>query len=297
MDWLPSHPTIFRPARDTRSGPAGRLSAPARERSFTGRSAWAGHWLARDFTGAVSRRLQSGRRRSAVRADGGSELAIHWQYRVQDNPMNRGALATSLALAFCLPVQACSAPGQTDRPPSAASASGRDTMVVNGEGLRIDPGTRICVSGDVTLSSGLDVTGVNALTGAQLVTNLHGWADLALHRRGQPLHMPDNRSEPRVVRSESCDREDVALRATLGPGPDGGPYRVSLKATQGANTFTAEISRNGFVRAQPGVPVLAEDRLPDGRPYWDVSTDITRALKAFEASAVWAPASGLDVRK
>lgn len=188
------------------------------------------------------------------------------------------------ALAFCAPAQAYSL--QTP-PPSSSSLSAVNTMAVTGGGLQIGVATRICVSGDVTLSSGLDSVGVNAIDGMRMAGLLHGWMDQALVRHQQPAHMPTDRSAPRVVRADTCGLDDIALRMTVDPRIEGGPYRVRLRATQGAKVFTAEISRNGLVRAPPGVPVLADDRLPDGRPYWDVSTDITRALEAFEASLTW----------
>jgi hypothetical protein len=127
------------------------------------------------------------------------------------------------------------------------------------------------------------------VTDKQLAGFLHGWADRALHDRGQPGHMPNSPSQPRVLRREDCGPEDVGLRATLDPGPAGGPYRVRLMATQGTRTFTAEISRNGLVHAPFPFPVPPGGRLPDGRPYWDVSTDLIKAFEAFEKASIWLP--------
>lgn len=201
--------------------------------------------------------------------------------------MNCPATIGLATLIFCLLAQACSSP-QTDKSPAASRSAVTNTMLVNGEGPVIAPGTQICVSGDVTLSAGLDEVGVNSMTDVQLAGFLHGRAQRALHDRGQPRHMPNNPSQPRVVREEDCGPEGVTLRATVDPGPDGGPYRVRLTATQGTRTFTAEISRYGLVRAPGGVPVLPGDRLPDGRPYWDVSTDLDRAFEAVKTASIWA---------
>lgn len=159
-------------------------------------------------------------------------------------------------------------------------------MLVNGEGPIIDLGTRFCVSGEVTLSSGLDEVGVNALTDAQLIGFLHGRVDRALHRRGQPRHMPNSPSEPRTLRSRNCRSKDVVLRVTVDPALAGGPYRIRLTATQGTRTLTAEISRNGLVHA-PGGVIAQDGRLPDGRLYWDVTTDLDGAFEAFMSASVW----------
>lgn len=202
--------------------------------------------------------------------------------------MNCPAAISLATLVFCLPAQACSSP-QADEIPTAPQSAMTNTMLVNGDGPVIGPGTRICVSGDVTLSEGLDEVGVNSMTDSVLVGFLHGRASLALRDRGQPGHMPNDPSRPRVVR-QGCGREDVTLRATLDPGPQGGPYRVRLTATQGARTFTAEISRNGLVHAPGGVIAQADGRLPDGRPYWDVITDLISAFEAFETASIWSPA-------
>lgn len=203
--------------------------------------------------------------------------------------MNCPAAVSLATLIFCLPAQACSSP-QADKSPAVPQLAVTNTMLVNGDGPIIDLGTRICVSGDVTLSAGLDEVGVNAMTDSQLAGFLHGRAQRAVKDRGQPGHMPNSPSQPRVLRGEDCGPEGVALRATLDPGPEGVPYRVRLTATQGTRTFTAEISRNGLVRAPFPFPVPPGGRLPDGRPYWDVITDLGSAFEAFKTASIWSPA-------
>ena len=180
-------------------------------------------------------------------------------------------------------LKAMAKPLLPDEPPSIVNK-----IVVHGEAPRIDAGTVVCVSAEVAVS-GLDEAGVNAASNDSLAGFLQGHMNVALRQHGQAKHMPGDESRPRVVRDNACGPSDVRLRLEVTPRSNGGPYEVRLSASKNGRIFVAKIARDGLVRAQPGVPVLPGDKLPDGRSYWDLITDCARLFESVNTATTWLP--------
>ena len=162
-----------------------------------------------------------------------------------------------------------------------------NTLVVAGEAPIMNSVRLICVSAIVTLSHGLDEVGSNAMTTLQLRGILNSAMSQALARRGLPRHRPDDISKSRIVHAEQCDPDDLVMRFVIEEGPSGGPYQIRLTSTQGQRVSTISIAREGFVRTPPGLPIREDDRLPDGRPYWDIVGDLSKVIVAWEGNAIW----------
>lgn len=194
--------------------------------------------------------------------------------------------ASVFLLSFAAGCSAQSAPGDNSlknvQPPIEYNR-----MVVSGDEIRIDRSTQICVSANVTLLSGIDPVGRNALNEAALLAQLHGWAHGALGRHGQQWHQPSDESAPRVGRSENCGAGGIIIKGTLEPNASGEPYQLRLEASQADRTLTTAISRNGIAPHPGGAPVSVDSRLPDGRLYWDMFGDLRRSLETLDSSITW----------
>jgi hypothetical protein len=72
---------------------------------------------------------------------------------------------------------------------------------------------------------------------------------------------------------------NVMISLAITPNARGGPYRVTLTASQSGARWSASIERPGYRHVPGNIPIRPDGTTPDGRPYWDAARDTDTLAK------------------